>query len=507
MNPPRLKVAMILGKESLGWACPEKSRLIRSDNSAEELPAGEFHAELIQGHPSSMQRWMWIGVSSEQNLEGWLSEALKSDELIICFQPVGLTPGGDGWKTRRYRILARPAGKGQTDTELKQLARELGIAIEPVFINIPAGHGAGRIRLTSSDGSICLDLELPARIESESKLRLMDAPVGEGFHWEHTEALEVTAPVWIAADTTGKLCAGVEIEVEDYLASVNSSEMPAESPLEFLKAQVIAARSWLLANWGSHHPGEAFTVCGGDHCQCYYGPDRIRESSLAVARDTAGVALMFDNCICDARYAKSCGGFTEPAANVWPFADEPYLSHFRDLPDANKEIDLSNEAKFREFQRRAESDDACCSPGYAPLEGRLAELAELYRWRESLTAGELGQIVKAKTGEDLGDIEDLIPGCRGPSGRLIELTIVGRKGRYTAAPELEIRRALSKTHLPSSAFWVERRGADQIILHGLGWGHGVGLCQVGAAALAARGDGYERILAHYYPTTTLKKIY
>ena len=265
MNPPRLKVAMTLGKESLGWACAGKSRLIRSDGSTEELPAGEFHADLNQGHPSSMQRWMWIGISSEQNLEGWFSEALKSDELIICFQPVGLTPGGDDWKTRRYRILARPAGKGQTDTELKRLARELGIATEPVLINIPAAHGAARIRLTSSDGKITLDLELPVRIESESKLGLVDAPVGEGFHWEHTEALEVMAPVWIAADATGKLCAGTEIEVEDYLASVNSSEMPAESPLEFLKAQVIAARSWLLANWGSHHPGEPFTVCGGDH--------------------------------------------------------------------------------------------------------------------------------------------------------------------------------------------------------------------------------------------------
>jgi len=193
--------------------------------------------------------------------------------------------------------------------------------------------------------------------------------------------------------------------------------------------------------------------------------------------------------------------------NVWPFADEPYLSHFRDLPDAGKEIDLAGEANFREFQGRANSEDACCSPGYAPLEGRLAELAGLYRWRESIAPRELGKIVKAKTGEDLGDIEDLIPGRRGPSGRLIELTIVGQKGRYAAAPELDIRRVLSKTHLPSSAFWVERRGGDQIILHGLGWGHGVGLCQVGAAAMAARGYGHARILAHYYPSATLKKIY
>jgi SpoIID/LytB domain protein len=331
--------------------------------------------------------------------------------------------------------------------------------------------------------------------------------VGEGFHWQHTEALELTAPLWIAADSSGKLCAGVETEVEDYLASVNSSEMPAESPPEFLKAQVIAARSWLLANWGSHHPGESFMVCGGDHCQCYYGPDRIRESSSIAARETAGVVLTYQDGICDARYAKSCGGFTEPARNVWPFVDEPYLTHFRDLPDAADATDLSGESAFRNFQARQISSDACCSPGYAPLAGKLGELAGLYRWQESLPLRELREIVKVKTGEDLGDIEDLIPGRRGPSGRLMELTIVGRQGRYVASPELEIRRVLSTTHLPSSAFWVDRQGKDRVAFYGLGWGHGVGLCQVGAAALAARGYGHERILAHYYPNTTLKKIY
>ncbi|HEX7345110.1 MAG TPA: SpoIID/LytB domain-containing protein [bacterium] len=513
MKPPLLKVAMILGKENVRGACQGKSFLVRSDNSTIELPSGEFYIELMQSRPSAMQRWIWLGNSSEQNLEGWLSQALKSDDLIICFQPVGLTPGGEGWKTRSYRILARSAKKGLTDDELQKLTRKIPITAEPVFLEMPSGSNAGLIQLTSRDGSLTLDLELPVRIESESSIRLIEAPVGEGFHWEHTEALELTAPVWMAADSSGKLCAGVEVEVEDYLASVNSSEMPAESPLEFLKAQVIAARSWLLANWGSHHPGEPFTVCGGDHCQCYYGPNRIRESSLIAARDSAGVVLTYDNSICDARYAKSCGGFTEPASNVWPFVHETYLGNFRDLPDEERpksdlgNLDLTCEDDFRRFQLRQETSDACCSPGYAPLEGRLADLTGLYRWREHKSLGELREIIKAKTGEDLGEIEDLIPGRRGPSGRLMALTIVGRQARYVASPELEIRRVLSKTHLPSSAFWVDRQGKDKIILHGLGWGHGVGLCQVGAAAMAARGYPHERILAHYYPNTTLKKIY
>jgi SpoIID/LytB domain protein len=479
-----------------------------------EWGAGRLHVELRNGRPSLRQRWMWLGNSREQGLEVWLATALRDHDLLVCFWPVGLSPEAQGWKTRFYRILARSPRAGLTDEELTKLAARISPDVAPVFLEFPAGPGEGSVRLNFQSGNRAPeDLRLPVRIEAEAGVELLDAPVGEGFHWQHTESLTLPSRIWMAIGADGKLCAGVEVSLEEYLASVNSSEMPAESPAEFLKAQVVAARSWLLANWGSHHPSEPYVVCGGDHCQCYYGPNRIQEASRRAVQETAGLVLMHDDLICDARYAKSCGGYTEPAAHVWPFADEPYLGHIRDLPaaeDSKSHLlapNLKAESDFRQFQMRQDSGDACCSPGYAPLQGALAKLGRLYRWEEKASFGELGTMVKDKTGEDLGEIVDLVPGRRGPSGRLVDLTIVGKNGRYVATPELEIRRVLSRTHLPSSAFWIERTGSDQFILHGLGWGHGVGLCQMGAAALATQGWNFDRILAHYYPNTTLREIH
>jgi len=447
---------------------------------------------------------------------------------MACFWPVGLTPAGDEWRAREYRVLLRSSDQHLSMEKLRQRVEDIRPDATPVMVDLPVEHAGGKIAIYEGEARkgahapshAPTDLALPVKIESESTIALLEAPIGEGFHWEHTETLEVASSIWVAAGTDGRLCAGAEIDVDDYLASVNSSEMPADAPLEFLKAQVVVARSWLLANWGSHHPGEPYIACAGDHCQCYYGQTRIQETSRQAVKATSGQVLTYGDRICDARYAKICGGFTEPAANVWPFVDEPYLGHFRDLPDAGvaqpiggltlpaaPSPDLSAEADFRQFQQRQDSADACCSPGYAPFTGRLAHLADLYRWQEKIVLRDLREIIKTKTGQDLGEIQDLVPGRRGPSGRLMELTIIGDQDRLVAAPELEIRRLLSPSHLPSSAFWVERIGRGEIGLHGLGWGHGVGLCQVGAAALAANGSACDRILAHYYPKTTPKKIY
>ncbi|HDH58348.1 MAG TPA: hypothetical protein ENF16_07040 [Bacteroidetes bacterium] len=215
---------------------------------------------------------------------------------------------------------------------------------------------------------------------------------------------------------------------------------------------------------------------------------------------------MFNGRICDARYAKSCGGVTEPAVNVWPFMDEPYLGHYRDLPDSDP-IDLSREETFREFQQSSESTDACCSPGYAEFKDELAELAGLYRWENKVSNTEISQIIRSKSQSDLGRILEIIPRRRGPSGRLIEDEIVGNQGRLSLSPELEIRRVLSRYHLPSSAFWIEKDNDANFIFHGMGWGHGSGMCQIGAAGLALHGYGYDDILSHYYPSTSIKKIY
>jgi SpoIID/LytB domain protein len=503
MKPPQIKVALLWGKSRFRLHSRSPLSITAADEKTHRLSAGETEFTLINVSPTRRRRWLWIGNSREEDVAKRLAPMLRGGGITTALLPVGLTPESNRWKARRHRILIRPED-GDWE-KFRHHLQEIQPADAGTFVEIPEGMSQGVVCIHCADGSQ-LELMPPLELQSEDDLDLLDAPVGEGFHWQHTETLTLSSPFWIAIGSDGGLCAGVRLDVEDYLASVNSSEMPADSPLEFLKAQVVAARSWLLANWGSHHPGEPYTVCGGDHCQCYYGTARIAASSREAAEATAGQVLMHDGSICDARYAKSCGGVTEPAANVWAHTDEPYLGHFRDLP-AGAAPDLSDEERFRGFQRRRVAADACCSPGFAPLTGKLDELSRLYRWDEIISEEGLRNNIRHKTGLELGRIEALIPLRRGPSGRLIEMEIAGTDGRLRVAPELIIRRALSPTHLPSSAFWVERAANGDFIFHGLGWGHGVGMCQIGAAALAVQGLRYARILEHYYPNTSLEKIY
>jgi stage II sporulation protein D len=496
---------MTWGRSALALRTSQPLTVSSAQKEARILPPGEYIFKLLQGSPALRENWIWIGNSRQDTLQDWMTKLIEVQPLELCFWPVGLAPWSDDWPARGYRILLRWKGAEPSTAESDAYIKSLLPDQQGVRIDLPVGRQAGEVTLIQSEGAP-LNLALPIRLTCDSVIEALEAPVGEGFHWEHTETLQWPSPVWLDLGSDGRLCAGVETDIEDYLASVNSSEMPADSPLEFLKSQVVAARSWLLATWGSHHAGEPYIVCNGDHCQCYYGADRIAEASRQAMESTRGEALMVGESICDARYAKSCGGVTEPGANIWDFVDEPYLTHLRDLPGAESS-DLSNEATLREFQQRTDPKDACCSPGYAALKGKLADLAKLYRWEVSYRPDELGRLIAVKTGWEAGAIQEMKPLRRGPSGRLIELEIIGERGTLRLTPELAIRRALSPTHLPSSAFWIEWKSGDKIVLHGLGWGHGAGMCQIGAAALAQKGWDYQSILTHYYPNTSIKKIY
>lgn len=508
MQIPKLKIALIAGQSRLRLRAHTPLHIKPSRGQTKSVPAGELS---ISCRGSSEVRrparagWLWVSKSPSMEDAAIKAGKVSQDGLTVSIHPVGLTPLEDKLIPRDYRLLV----KGDQDPRVREDIRKRIIKIlperSPVVIKLPQDDPTEDIYLKDDEGQE-YGITSPIECASESAVELIEAPVGEGFHWQHTETLSLPAPIWIALGSDGKLCGGVEVEMEDYLASVNSSEMPAESPLEFLKAQVVAARSWLLANWGSHHPGEPYVVCGGDHCQCYQGQSRIKESSRQAVEGTRGQVLMYSGRICDARYAKSCGGIMEPAANVWPFVDEPYLGHGRDLPGAET-LDLSDESRFREFQQREHKGDACCSPGYSELGAELTELANLYRWREEISGSDLSGIIQSKTRRDVGEVEELRPVRRGPSGRLIEVHVKGSRDKLSLTPELEIRRCLSRTHLPSSAFWIENMDGKKFILNGMGWGHGVGMCQIGAASLAVRGYWYDRILSHYYPKTGIEKIY
>ena len=346
---------------------------------------------------------------------------------------------------------------------------------------------------------------------------LHDVRIGIGFHWDRTEDQLFEGTMEIRDNGDGTKTAINTLDVEDYLTSVITSEMAATSNIELLKAHAVISRSWVLRPmWGEtaslkDASGEGwcdtpdrhvvwyerdthvgYDVCADDHCQRYEGITRRDEHPEAAARvreaveATRGVVLVDptdNNAICDTRFYKCCGGRTEEFETVWA------PRHYRYLLSVECPYCNTNDARVLS----------------QVLNNYDRETQDFYRWTVRYTAEELAAIIREKSGIDFGEIEALRPVKRGPSGRIYELEIVGSKHRMIVGKELEIRKWLSKTCLYSSAFEVEREETD-FVLRGKGWGHGVGLCQIGAAVMADKGYTYEQILAYYYTNAQLKKI-
>ena len=382
----------------------------------------------------------------------------------------------------------------------------------------------------------------PVRYQKAS-FELNDVTIGIQFHWERKEDQTFKGSLEIRIENE-KLTAINILPLEDYLVSVISSEMSATSNLELLKAHAIISRSWLLAQtekskaisqsgksyqsisetpeeyirWYDREDHLNFDVCADDHCQRYQGITRQSTPLVeqAVAQ-TRGMLLMNDGKICDARFSKSCGGISETFENVWEPEVHPYLQAIIDNPaPANGfDTDLTIEEAAQKWIRNA-PEAFCNTHDKAVLSQVLndydQETTDFYRWKLVYQQADLAELIARKSGRDFGAIVDLIPVERGLSGRLKKLKIVGTKLTLTIGKELEIRKTLSESHLYSSAFVVDKLDIqngipEQFILTGAGWGHGVGLCQIGAAMMGAKGYKYDEILLHYFRGASISKEY
>lgn len=314
---------------------------------------------------------------------------------------------------------------------------------------------------------------------------LKNVRIGIGFHWDRYEDQEFAGSLEIRHNADGTQTAVNTLDLEEYLCSVISSEMSANSPMELLKAHAVISRSWALR--AMEHPNhEGYHVCGDDHCQRYEGLKRMNERAVEAVRATAGQVLLCQDEICDCRYYKCCGGRTEVWRTCWEDKDVPYI--------------------------RSVACDFCKRPSPAVLRLVLndydQETKDFRDWTVTYTADELADIIRTKSGIDFGEIIDLIPLKRGASGRICELKIVGTKHTEIISKELKIRLWLSRTCLYSSWFDISRNpspitGNPSWTLTGHGWGHGAGLCQIGAAVMASEGYTYEQILAYYYADTRI----
>ena len=372
-------------------------------------------------------------------------------------------------------------------------------------------------------------------IEEEASFTLRDVTIGVNFHWERQEAQTFRGKLRLLVHED-KIYVINELPVEDYLRSVISSEMSATSSLELLKAHAVVSRSWLFfqmqkrqkngetnsnffsfqrkndeyIRWYDREDHTLFDVFSDDHCQRYQGI--TREVAEAVSRaidETHGLVLTSEDEICDARFSKCCGGISETFDTCWNDEDVTYLQAIRDSEDSTIP-DLRIEENADKWIRQ--SPAAFCNTNDRQLLQQVLnsydqETSDFYRWIICYTREELSTLVNKKTGENFGEILDLIPVERGASGRLKKLQIVGTNKSMIIGKELEIRRVLSESHLYSSAFVVDKDNSGNFTLTGAGWGHGVGMCQIGAAAMSEKGYKYTSILSHYYRNTKLKKIY
>ena len=401
----------------------------------------------------------------------------------------------------------------------------------------------GEMQISASGGKlnwngILIDSLTLKPSEHGSTFKLHDVTIGIGFHWERKEDQTFSGQLKFIVEN-GLVRAINILPVEDYLTSVISSEMKPTATKEFLKAHAVISRSWVLAQlrspyrrqetvdvealtthnhildriikWYDHDQHTLFDVCADDHCQRYQGRTRIISAAAETAvKETFGQTLVFDGHLCDARFSKCCGGVTEEFETCWQDEHKPYLVALRDSSINEGQLpDLSIEENARQWifsEPKSFCNSADGSILSESLNGYDLETPDYYRWTVEYTTAQISDIFRRKSGLDIGDIVDLRPIKRGPSGRIYELEIEGTNQTVTIGKELEIRRTLSESHLFSSAFVVEKT-QDGFILKGAGWGHGVGLCQIGAAVMASKGYTYREILRHYYPGTTLGRFY
>ena len=398
-------------------------------------------------------------------------------------------------------------------------------------------------------------------MSEDCSFSLMDVTIGIDFHWERNETQRFKGSLEILPTEGGKFTAVNILDIEEYLKSVISSEMSATSHIELLKAHAVISRSWAMCKiqrslqgkafavqdtedkhicWYGSEPHVGFDVCADDHCQRYQGlrakdhknaVTAVNEtrSEILVTNPSTGSGTEFE--ICDARYYKSCGGVTEEFKTCWEDTHHDYLVKVEDFPKERRN-NLTTEENanralrqcFDKAQQPAQgpinltteegarawimsSPEAFCNTNDKKILSQVLndydqETIDFYRWKVTYSTKELSELILKKSGIDFGEIIDLIPLKRGVSGRIYELKVVGSKKTLTIGKELEIRKWLSESHLYSSAFIVEK-SADTFTLYGAGWGHGVGLCQIGAAVMATKGYTYKEILAHYYPNTII----
>ncbi len=487
---PELRVGILSGQEEVRFRVRGNARV--DGGSLPSLPRGEYAAQLVMATGAvTAPFWLRGTFATRRGAERCQARLDHADTIQVGRD---YSYDGGSFTSTEYWVVS---DDGQGQPHGSRVLR-------------PA---AMRAELVGEGGRIDFFERLAVDPGAEGGVVVGGVVTGESFHWEHREERSFRGRLELVAGRDGRLCLINVVGLEEYLLSVATSEMHSRCPTALLEAQTVAARSWVLAALGKVHLADPFDLCGEDHCQCYRGIERESSAGVNAVTGTWGQVLIFAERICNARYGKVCGGLRESYRSVWGGAGPPYLAWAADA--------AAGALAGWDRGVRSESDAAkwvacrppCyCNPDLTPRVPCVDEFSGCFRWKVQYDGEELERLVNDRLNGIVGRVRELRPLRRGRSGRIELLEIRGSKRAVKVGRELEIRRVLSSTHLPSSAFvchqsWGSDGFLEKVVLEGAGWGHGVGMCQVGAAAMAYHGHDYRSILGHYYPGTRLVTLH
>lgn len=520
---PLIRIGMLQHQQEITFSLIGNYKIVRGNDKKSKITLtpemGLITARLVNSTPANVQWRIVLAKVRDRDTAIVRSETTSStlrlgnSEIIEVGADVETTTGRRLSAVGYWVCTAPYPTEKEAHEAMKKLPDPTRYELLPAIIT-PA---EGTIEISSEKGdfkeTVKDSFEIEPVDETASRVVLNDVIIGAMLHWRHKEQQKLRGNLRVVIDSLGKLTAVNILPLEKYLVSVNSSEMLASCPEEFLKVQTIASRNAALATMGKHHYGEDFDVCADEHCQCYRGSSRETENSQKGVLLTLGEIIVYGNEVCDTRYSKICGGVTEDFESAWHGEPIEYLESLFD-GESNSPDAILYPANARQLADRLVSSlpDVFCNTTLPSTPPYLKFSAPYFRWEVTYSREQLEKLLNRFPQYSVGEFQDFEVLSRGNSGRIEYLMVKGTEGESIMVKEFEIRRVLSETLLYSSCFIYDIARDEQgraltIHLRGAGWGHGVGMCQIGAAMMAEKGKKYNEILKHYYLNTELVQIY
>ncbi|MGQ9853696.1 MAG: SpoIID/LytB domain-containing protein [Candidatus Oleimicrobiaceae bacterium] len=510
-----VRVGILSNRPSVTVAMADPYRILDTNGQLllhKGQPRSVWEARVEGGGPAATEFLLVIQTTKDRDAAERLASELRTKGVEATVDALGKTVQIADRLLRDYRSYRVRINRIFTSRADAQRWQATVPDVWTSVVEQPTRQPKGKLILTNLHSGDRLTSTLPVRIEG-SRVAVKDVPVGEGYLYGRRENRLFRGTMELMVDRAGQVTVVNVVSLEDYVRGVVPYEMGGHFPIEALKAQAVAARTMALFTMGSRHPDDPFDLCADVHCQVYGGVTGESEQTNLAVRATAGEVLTYGGQLCEVAFSSVCGGHTEHNDNVWQGTAQPYLRGVLDIEGGASvagRYDLSEEQLVRRWIE-ARPAVFCNVDGSAPPAG-FGYAVEAFRWELLVSGAELRRTVVAATAQDPGEIVEVTPVARGVSGRVLLLRVRGRNKTVTISGELAIRKALADPPLRSSCFVVDSTlsstGQIQFRIRGAGSGHGVGMCQTGAAMMALRhGKTYRDILAHYFTGAEITTLY